>query len=109
MAIITGTPNQGNINVTLTGVSTPDIQNINLASANTEVSINLPANSQRFRISVRGSSLLKLAYNSGESGTTYLSIWPGSYYEEKNIDVSSLTLYVQSTQAGETVEVVSWV
>lgn len=109
MPIITGTPNQSQINVNLTGVSTPTIQNVTITTADTEQSIALPSSTERFRLCVRGSSKLQLAYTSGQSGTNYITIWPGAFYEESNLDISSLTLYVQASQTGEVVEIISWV
>ncbi len=107
--LISATPNQSTTNVNLTGVTTPSIQNISLALAATEYTVTLPANTERFRIQVRGTSRLQIAYVSGQSGTNFISLYAGAYYEEAGLDVVSLNLYVQSSQGGETLEVLSWV
>ena len=108
MPRISGTPNQSTTNVNITGVTTSDIQNVTIAVANTEQSIVLPANTKRFRVCVRGSAKLQIAYTATESGTNYISVWPGAFYEETGLDIANLTLYVQASASGEIVEVVSW-
>ncbi len=99
----------GASNVNIGGVTTPDIINFSLTLANTEYTINLPAGTQRFQIKSRGTHILKLSYTLNQSGTVYLSIYPGDCYQEFGIDASSsLTVYMQSTGAGEVVEIISW-
>ena len=109
MSIITATPNSSQLSVNLTGVTTPTIQNVTLATAGTEYTITLPANTERFKIRVRGSSKLQIAYTSGQTGTNYISIYPGACYEEAALDIASLSIYVQASKSGETLEIVSWV
>lgn len=90
-------------------VTTPAISNTTLGSANTESSIALPAGTKRFSLRARGQAKLQLAYSSGDSGITYLTILPGNIYTEELIDASaSLTVYVQSNKSSTTVELVSW-
>lgn len=89
--------------------TTPAIQNVSLVLANTEYSITIPVNTVEFSIRTRKNSLLKLAYTATESGTKYITIWPGETYTESAItDSASLTLYVQSSKADEIIEVWSW-
>ena len=98
-----------NLSVSNLRVTTPTITNTTMAAANTEQAIALPANTARFRICVRNNAVLKLAFTATESGTNYITIWPGAYYIENQIDRVSTTLYIQSSKAGEVVEIVSWV
>ena len=109
MPIITATPNSAQSSVTIAGVTTPDIQNISLALADTEYTVTLPASTKRFRLQVRGTSKLKLAYTLGQSGSNYITVWPGAYYTETELDINSLSIYVQASKSGEILEIVSWV
>jgi len=80
------------------------IANVSAPTANTEVSYALPANTKSFRIRARGRSRIQLAYNSGESGTTYITIMPGNTYIN-NQKYTSQTLYFQCSKGSETVEI----
>lgn len=92
------------------GVSntTPTIFNKSIPIANTEVSQALPANTKRFEFRSRSKARIQLAYSSGDSGTTYISIMPGKTYVDENF-YSAQTIYFQSTKAGDTLEIVAFV
>ena len=99
--------NPGDINGT--SATTPNVYNISVASANTEESQALPANTKAFIIRVRGASAnLKLAFTSGQSGSTFLSVPRGSSYRESGLNVSSLTIYFQTDQPSQVVELITW-
>lgn len=90
-------------------VTNPTIVNVPLALANTEYSYTLPISSKRFLIRLREIGTLKLAYAVGTSGTTFLTIPGGVAYSEDAIaDSANVTLYFQSSIAGSTAEIVSW-
>lgn len=90
-------------------VDTPAISNTTLGAADSESAIGLPAGTKRFLLRARGQAKLQLAYVSGQSGTTYMSLMPGAVYREQQIDSSaSVTLYVQSNKASTVVELVTW-
>lgn len=97
------------IDPTALRVTTPSITNFTATLADTEYEIALPSNTVRFRIAVRGTAKLKLAFTATESGTNYITVWPGAYYLEGDISRANTSLFVQSSKAGEIVEVVSWV
>jgi hypothetical protein len=88
-------------------VSNPSIQNVSLAVAGDEYTVTLPANCKRFLARVRGNSRIQLSYTSGQSGTVYITLWPGYEYIEDNINRIQTLLYVQSSKT-EVLEVVSW-
>lgn len=81
--------------------------NITIAAANVEQSQALPANTKEFIIRTRGAGELKLAYTSGDSGTTFMTI-PGRASHTVTQFFSSQTLYFQSPVAGEIVELVTF-
>lgn len=105
---IQGTPAQGNISISNLKVTTPDIINLSMPISGTEYTASLPANTARFFLRSRTDSILQLSYTSGETGTKYLTIYPGETYVEERIDKVSLDLYLQSSKSAETVEIVSW-
>lgn len=89
--------------------STPQIFNVSVPLANTEVSQALPANTKRFFVKVRNSTArLQLAFTSGNSGTNYISLTRGTGYEESDLDVAALTLYFQTNSPGQIVEILAW-
>lgn len=85
-------------------VTTINIYNLGMPVAGTEYSQILPGNNKGFEVKARGNSKLQLAYAAGQSGTNYITIPPGASLENRNYHVSR-TLYLQSSKAGETVEI----
>jgi hypothetical protein len=99
----------GSINVDANTAATPTIYNVLVSTANTEVSQVLPSNSKQFIIQVRNSgSRLQLAFISGASNTDYVTIPRGCSFQQSNIDTPSLTLYFQTNQSNQTVEILAW-
>lgn len=87
--------------------ATQTIFNETIALANTEQSLVLPASIKGYLIRTRGNSELKLTHVSGESGTKFITIPKNATYESKYM-YQNLTLYFQSSTAGDIVEVIVW-
>lgn len=87
---------------------TPDIQNVTLTLADTEYSITLSLNAKALKLRARGTSKLQLAYNSGDSSLSYLTIFPGEVYEEDLLNGPALVIYIQASKAGEVIELLTW-
>lgn len=87
---------------------TPTIYNVTLTDADTEYSQELPSDTKKYTVQCRTAFDVKLAFTEGESGTTYATIKANTNYYEDGILAESLTLYVQSAQAGVVVEVIAW-
>lgn len=103
MPVISGTSStQVNVQDSPTSV---EIYNISVVNADTEYSQALPANTKRFLLRSRNGYQLKLSYDSGESGTLFVTLNGGCVYEDINF-YSLQTLYFQSPVAGGIVEVV---
>ena len=83
-----------------------EIFNINCSTANTEYSQAL-GECRKFSIKARN-GYLKVCFNSGQSGITYISLAGGQCYNEDLIHHAGLTLYFQSPAAGTIVEIVKW-
>lgn len=92
------------------GVSTvPSLSNLNMPTAGTEYSFSLTAGTKQFEIRSRASGKLQLAFASGESGTTFVTIWPGNAYKEIGLLLSDvLAVYVQSSRSNDVLEILSW-
>lgn len=93
---------------TLESGSTPTIYNVSVPLANTEVSQALSAETKKFSIRVRGVAKLKISYTSGQSGTNYWTVFPGTVYMEDMLNFSG-SLYFQTNLPAMTVEIVEWV
>lgn len=99
----------GSIKVVFAGVSTPLIQNIPIAAANTQYSVSLPASTRRFHFKNRGLGKLQVSFITGQTNTNFFTLHAGAVYSEENVSLSStLTLFFQSSLAGQTVELLRW-
>ncbi len=84
--------------------TTTTIFNITLGTINTEQSQALPANTKCFTIKTRNSTPLKISYTVSESGTDFIGIKPNAVYM-KNAFYSSQTIFFQSPETGDVVEI----
>lgn len=100
-------PIVGSSVVTSTSVVTKRIYNVALGAANTEQSQALPSTIIGYLIRSRGESELKLSHTATESGTNFVTV-PGCATYEDLHNYNNLTLYFQSPQTGDTVEIVAW-
>ena len=88
--------------------NTPIIYNKTLTLADTEYLQALPAGITKIMVQCRTSYDIKIAYTSGESGTTYFTIKAEHTYWDDEISGTKQTLYIQSSQAGVVVEILCW-
>jgi hypothetical protein len=96
------------VTAVVSGATNPTVTNISL-TASTEVGLALPASCRQFLIKLRGANAsLQVAYAAGTSGTTFLTVPPGNFYADSALSTSSVTLYVQTPQAAQTVELLTW-
>lgn len=99
----------GQQTITVDGATNPAVSNVSLSTANTEVSIVLPAGCRKYMLKLRDRNVLQLSYVSGQSDTTYVTLWPGCVYVENEVKLTaSTTIYVQSPAASQIVELVTW-
>lgn len=90
-------------------VSTPNIQNISIPTANTEQSFSFPSSTKNFEVKLRGSGRLQISYTSGASGTNFITVPIGASYKINDLNLSSnLSIYFQSSKASETLEIEYW-
>jgi hypothetical protein len=90
-------------------MTTPDISNLNMPTANTEYTFPLPAGTKQFEIRSRALGKLQLAFIEGESGSTFVTVWPGNSYREIGLLLSDvLDVYIQSSRPDDILEILSW-
>lgn len=94
------------ISVSADEINSYSIVNESITLANDEVSIAVPSTAIWIRIYNRTDGLTKLSFISGDSGTNYVTINPGSTDEYRKKNGSSLTLYVQCPKAAQVLEIV---
>lgn len=86
----------------------PTIANVSMTTANTEYSYAVPAGVSKMLVKLRDATVaLKLSYVEGASGTTYVTVPAGS---TKTIDElkGGMTIYIQTTEASQVLEVETW-
>lgn len=98
----------GSINANVSLATTPLVINLIAILANTEYSYTFPTNTKKFSLRTRGNAKIQLAFVSSQSGTNFITIYPGNSYEEKELKLVSVTAHFQLNKAGETVEILSW-
>lgn len=92
-----------------TSAGSPLIQNISMGVGGNEYSVTLLASTVRYVLKNRGDAKLQLAFISGQTGTNYITISPGSVFKEDNLRLTSnLTIYVQASKNSQVLEVLSW-
>lgn len=77
-------------------------------TANTEFTQTINATVKQFIIRARGSSTLKLAFNTGETTTNFITISKHASLSQENLDTTNLTLYLNTDQGSETIEIFYW-
>lgn len=87
------------------------IQNINSpATADTEFTITLPANTRKYEIKVRNHSAKgRIAFSSGATANNYWTLTRGSIFESGNVEFTSTTdIYMSVNKPNQIIEVVSY-
>lgn len=84
------------------------VANLTLTSANTEYSYALPQGTAAVTVKSRTVADFKMSFTSGASGSTYFTVPAGSAYYETEVSSFGNTLYIQSANAGQVVEIVTW-
>jgi len=85
--------------------------NVTLASADTEYSQALPANTKRISFRCRTNYDVRFAFETGKVATPtapYSTLKAGREYTEYDLDLAAVTLYLASSQAGVVVELECW-
>lgn len=87
----------------------PTVVNKTLTSSGTEYSVTLPNGAGALTVQSRTAADFKMATTSGASGTTYFTVKSGTaYYETRISSYKDVTLYFQSANAGQVIEIIYW-
>ncbi len=85
--------------------------NITLTSADTEYSIALPSSARQYRFRCRTANVIRYAYDTGKVATPtepYLTLPSNADYLSDQNDLTGLTVYFASPDAGVVVEIEIW-
>lgn len=86
----------------------PTIYNVTLTSADTEYPQALPGNTRKIAVIPRDpANSIKMAFTSGASGTTYVTVDSRTYFDDL-ISMAKPIVYLQSGTAGAVVEIIAW-
>ena len=91
--------------------TTPTIYNVTMASADTEYSQALPANTKKFTVQCQGNYDVRFAFETGKVATPtapYAIIKAGMNYYEDNLNLTTKTLYFGCGTAAQVLEIVCW-
>lgn len=88
--------------------TTPTIYNLSMPNSGTEYAQALGANTKQFLVRMRNRARAKLSFTLNGTDTLFFTLEPGAVYFEKNLNLSSVTLYVQSEASGQVAEVLEW-
>lgn len=114
MAALTNSGNSMAVGGGVLAARNVDVDNVTMASANTEYSYTFPANTVGFELRLRADDVpLLVAYTTGKlptsgDGLAYLTV--PAYFIEKTagLDWSGKTIYVQTGSASQTLEVITY-
>jgi hypothetical protein len=102
-------PIEGDIQVTLeSNVDELSIFNVNVPNKDTEVSLPIPNETKRLEFHCRGRSRLQWTFTSSESDVTYWTLKPGNTEIIDGVKLESKTLYFQTSNDNEVLEVRAW-
>lgn len=101
---ITGLLFVGLVNMAF-AASRPNTENVTLTLAGTEYSYRIPNNVKSITVQSRTAADFKIAFRSGESSTNYFTVKSGTAWYEIDIDYVNGTLYMQSANAGQVIEI----
>jgi hypothetical protein len=99
----------GGGSLSVEGVATPTIINLEMTLADTEYNVIIPEEAKRFYLRTRQGCLLRVAYASGETASNYVTIQYGAGYSEEGLSLTgALTLYLRGNKAAVVIEIVYW-
>ena len=92
-------------------VTTPHSYNLTLTNADTEYSLLLPSGIKDFRFRCRDDYAIRFSFEAGKvagPADPYLTLPSGADYFSDQNDLTEITLYFASAQAGVVVEIEAW-
>lgn len=100
----------GSINVDIVDVKVPKVVRIAVPLADTEYSYTFTTATKRFKFRVEDSAAkARIAWVVTETATHYWDVNRGSYYEDRDLDLSAgVTIYYRLNKASKTVQIQYW-
>lgn len=98
----------GSLQVSFYTPTTPTVTNFLISNKETEYTVSLPTDTRRFILQNRNNGTLRLAFNSSGTSSSYLTLFPGDRFEQKDLLLSSVNLYLWASKDNQTVEILSW-
>lgn len=90
-------------------VTTPAIANIAVASSGVEFSYTFPDNTRQASLRVRdGNAKIQYAWETGKSGTEFITVQMGNIEVVEGINLSNKTIYFQLSKGTKIVEIISY-
>lgn len=96
MSAVSTTVTSFNATINQSGLANPETKSVTISSVNIEQSYALPNNTKHFKIFNLGNYILKVSYQSTESGTNYFPVYPYDSHEVYGISQTTVTIYIQS-------------
>ena len=89
--------------------TTPKIYNLSLDNAGEEYSQLLSDLTKKLLIKNRtNTGSIYIAFAAGQTTVAYLTLPPGAVYNENNLGLSGISLYLRSDVAAQVVEILEW-
>ena len=88
-----------------------EVLNLTLTLADTEYSIVLPSSARQFRFRCRTAFIIRYAYEIGKVATPtepYLSLPANADYQSDANDITGMTIYFATDEAGVVLEMEIW-
>lgn len=101
----------GSINVgNTTIVATPYVNNVIMQNKHVEYNFVIPALTKKVMFKTRNNSTLQFGFVPNTSGTAFITVPAGSSYTLEGVDSkNTITIYFQSPNDNETLEIISWI
>ena len=91
--------------------TTPTIYNVTMTNADEEYGQALPANTKRFSLQCLTDFDVRFAFEAGKVAAPtapYGLVRAGLNYYEDQVDLTGITLYIASPDAGKIAEIIAW-
>jgi len=89
--------------------TSPTIYNISMAISGSEYSQAISNGAKKILVRMRNRSKSRIAFLSGDTDISWITIEPGAVYFEDNLDLNGATIFLQSNQDGDIAEILEWV
>jgi len=104
MSVVTST-----VRAKISQATQPTIYNLSMPLANTEYSQLLTNGTKKLLIKTRDrTARLRIAFVSGDTNISWVTIEAGSIYSEENLDLSNVTIYLQTNKVSQIAEILEW-